>query len=149
VNGQIKSGYTGNVIFRRDLIERAKLRFRVELGKSGGEDSDFFSRFFEVGGRIGYSPDAVVYEQVPLGRTSVAWLLRRSFRRGQSHGSLLARRGRPLIEIVLASAKAAFCGAGAALFFAHAVRRIRFLTRAALHIGVVARLAGFREITVY
>lgn len=149
VKGTIRTAYTGNVLFRRELVERLALRFREELGKSGGEDEDFFYRLFDGGGRIGYAAPAIVYEPVPVERARFAWLMRRSFRTGQSHGARLVQRGRRFRDIAIASAKAGWCCAGAALCAIHAVRRNRFLTRAALHAGVVARLMRMKQIELY
>lgn len=149
VNGQIRTAYTGNVLFRRERVEQLRLRFREELGKSGGEDEDFFYRLFDAGGRIGFAPDAVVYERVPLDRARFTWLMRRSFRAGQSHGARLNQRGKRFRDIVIASAKAGWCCAGAALCAPYAIGRNRFLTRAALHVGVVARLMRLKQIELY
>ena len=149
VQGRIRTAYTGNVLFRRDMVERLQLRFREELGKSGGEDEDFFYRLSDAGGRIGFAADAIVYEPVPADRAHFTWLIRRNFRAGQSHGARLNQRGRRLSDIALASAKAGWCCAGAALHAAHAIRRNRFLTRAALHAGVVARLMRLKQIELY
>lgn len=150
VGGQIRTAYTGNVLFRRALAESLDVRFRVELGKTGGEDEDFFYRLFDAGARIGFAPSALAFERIDSRRTRISFLLRRSFRAGQSHGSSLARGKIDLSwEILRASAKAATCSAGAVLWMWHAVRRNRFLMRAALHVGVVARLAGYSEIENY
>lgn len=148
-HGAIRTAYTGNVLFRRDLVEKNNLRFRVDLGKTGGEDEDFFYRLFDAGGRIGFAPEAIVYERVPIARASMNWLLRRNFRAGQSHGSRLEQRKNRMGEVALASAKAAICGAGAIVWSFHAVRRNRYLTRAALHAGVVVRLSGWGVIELY
>lgn len=149
VKGRIRTAYTGNVLFRREMVERLGLRFREELGKSGGEDEDFFYRLFDAGGRIGFAPDAVVHERVPLDRARFAWLMRRSFRAGQSHGARLNQRGKRFRDIALASFKAGWCCAGAALYAPYPVPRNRFLTRAALHAGVVARLMRLKQIELY
>jgi succinoglycan biosynthesis protein ExoM len=148
-NGKIRTAYTGNVLFRREMVERLHLRFREELGKCGGEDEDFFYRLLDGGARIGFAADAVVYESVTPERARFAWLMRRSFRAGQSHGARLKQRDRRLADIVLAFAKAGCCCAGAALYAAHASRRNRFLTRAALHAGVIARLLSLKQIELY
>lgn len=149
VKGTIRTAYTGNVLFRRDRVEQLQLRFRNELGKSGGEDEDFFYRLFDAGGRIGFAADAIVYETVPLERARFLWLMRRSFRAGQSHGARLKARNRRLADIAMASAKAACCCAGAVLYAAHVIRRNQFLTRAALHVGVLARLMSLKQIELY
>lgn len=149
VQGEIRKGYTGNVLFRREAVERHHLRFRVELGASGGEDDDFFYRFTDAGFRIGYARAAVAYERVQPARTTLAWLLRRSFRAGQSHGARLVCQHRFLRNISVALAKSAACTAGTLLSLPDAATRTRYLTRAALHIGAAARLAGFKEIRLY
>ena len=148
VGGKIRTGYTGNVLIRRALLEALGLRFRIELGLSGGEDNDFFYRFTDGGGKIGFADRAVVSERVDAKRANLAWLLRRSFRAGQSHGCRLGIERR-IRNIVLASSKAAYCFAAAFLNLTHALRRNRSLIRGALHCGVVARLCGMNELQVY
>jgi glycosyltransferase involved in cell wall biosynthesis len=148
-HGKIATGYTGNVLFRRDLVELRQLRFRPDLGAAGGEDEEFFYRFSDAGGRIGYAPRAVVHERVALSRASVAWLIRRSFRCGQTHAARLRHQRSILANVLLAFAKAGTCMAGAAVSAANSIRRTRYLIRAALHCGAVAKLLGMREIRMY
>jgi len=147
--GKIQTAYTGNVLFRRDLAEMHGLRFRDELGRTGGEDEDFFYRFGDAGGRIGFAPDAVVFERVDRKRANLLWLLRRNFRAGQSHGSRLKRKNRTFLPFIAAAAKVAICAMGAAVHLASVHQRNRLLIRAALHCGVVARLSGIGEIRMY
>lgn len=152
VRGTIETGYTGNVLLQRAPIERHGLRFDVAFGRSGGEDLDFFYRLRDAGGQIGFAPDALVSEAVPIERISLAWLVRRSFRRGQSHGVRLRRSSRRVVgrvlHLQLALSKALVLGIGAACQI-KTLPRNRYLTRAALHCGVVARLAGLTEIELY
>jgi succinoglycan biosynthesis protein ExoM len=151
VGGRIYKGYSCNTLIRTDFIRAHGLRFDLSLGRMGGEDDDFFYQLTDAGGVIGYTEDAHVFEPVPASRASLAWLLKRSFRSGQSHGrrqlrlSLPARAG----QLALAGAKGAACLAGAALTAFFPVRRRRWLVRGALHAGAVARLAGIRELTLY
>jgi len=149
LGGQIATAYTGNVLFRRHFADRFALRFRIDLGNTGGEDEDFFYRFRDAGGRIGFAPTAVCYERVPRQRANLAWLLRRNFRAGQSHGARLKKQPAAPLWLPVAFTKAVFCGAGAVVNARSAVIRSRYLTRAALHCGVVARLAGFPVIRMY
>ena len=153
VHGRIETGYTGNVLIRRSRIEGAKLRFKPELGRSGGEDVDFFYRLRDAGGRIGFAADALAVETVPPQRANLSWLLKRAFRAGQTHGARLANKssgpaGRAA-NFCLASAKAGACAVSAAACLPAVVRRNRFLTRSALHCGVAARLIGISEIKFY
>jgi succinoglycan biosynthesis protein ExoM len=152
VRGRIETGYTGNVLLRRQLIIRGGLAFRTEFGRSGGEDIDFFYRLRDAGGRIGFAPRALIHEPVPPDRACLGYLLRRNFRQGQSHARRLQQRPLRGFELLrhlqIAFAKAALLGFGAACQ-RNTVSRIRFIARAALHCGVMARLAGFSEIKLY
>ena len=117
----------------------------------GGEDDDFFYRLTDAGGTIAYTEAAHVFEPVPPSRATLGWLLKRSFRSGQSHGRRQLRHALPgrLLQILLAAAKSGVCLAGAALMALFPVRRSKWLVRGALHAGAVARLAGWRELQLY
>jgi succinoglycan biosynthesis protein ExoM len=150
---RILKGYAGNVLLRRATIERLGLRFDLSLGRQGGEDDDFFYRLTDAGGSIGYTPDALAYEPVPAPRTSLDWLLKRSFRTGQTHGARLSSQASgPFTRVAqagVAAAKGGVCAAGAVANLLSPARRSRWLVRGALHAGVVARLAGVRELQLY
>jgi len=141
--GRIVKGYAGNVLIRRETVRR--------LGQ-GGEDDQFFYHLTDAGGTIGYAPQALAWEPVPPARASLKWLLKRSFRTGQTHAARLralhrgpARGG----QLALAGAKACVCLAGAATALPSAVGRGRWLVRGALHAGVAARLAGLKPLELY
>lgn len=150
VGGNIVTGYTCNVLVRWNDKSRP-LRFDLSLGRSGGEDHDFFCRLHDRGGHITQAEDALVYEPVPPSRASMGWLLRRRLRSGQTHGMRLrsvatASRAR---AIALASLKAAYCLALAGVTAFSAVRWRRNLLRATLHMGVVGGIAGSRQAVLY
>ncbi len=150
VGGRILKGYSCNVLIRTDFIRAHNLRFDLALGRMGGEDDDFFYQLTDAGGVIGYARDAHVYEPVPASRASLGWLLKRSFRAGQSHGRRQLRRGAPrMAQLALAGAKGGACMLGAAALALSPVRRRKWLVRGALHAGAVARLAGFQELELY
>jgi succinoglycan biosynthesis protein ExoM len=152
VGGRILKGYAGNVLMRRAAIEDRGLRFDERLGRVGGEDDDFFYRLTDAGGRIGFAPDGLAFEPVPAGRASLGWLLKRSFRAGQTHGARLSRQHRGaarLAQIGLATAKGGACLAGAAASACSPRARSRWLVRGSLHAGAAARLAGWRELELY
>jgi succinoglycan biosynthesis protein ExoM len=152
VEGRILKGYAGNVLIRRATLERLGLRFDLTLGRQGGEDDDVFYRLTDAGGTIGYAPEALAYEPVPPGRASLQWLLKRSFRTGQTHGARLMGRhsgAARLAQIGVAGAKGGVCVAGAAASALSPKARGKWLVRGSLHAGVVARLAGIRELQLY
>ena len=151
--GRIDTGYSGNALIRLAFVRQHGLRFDPALGRSGGEDLDFFYRLRDAGGRIGFAEDARALEPVPDGRASLRWLLTRTFRAGQSHGARLAQT-RPgavgrLVQAGLAAGKAFVCASAALATLPRATLRNRFITRGALHLGVVARVAGLKEIQLY
>jgi succinoglycan biosynthesis protein ExoM len=146
--GRIATGYSCNVLIRREVL--GGLRFDPALGRSGGEDTWFFHRLAAGGARLAFCPDAWTYEPVARGRARLAWLLRRSFRSGQTHARILLDcgqgRGRAL---ALAGAKLLACAAGAAASLASAPGWRRWAVRGALHAGVMARLLGRRDLEIY
>jgi succinoglycan biosynthesis protein ExoM len=151
--GGIDTGYSGNALIRLDFVRRHGLRFDPALGRSGGEDLDFFYRLRDAGGRIGFAEDAKALEPVPDGRASLRWLIVRTFRAGQSHGArLTCIKPRPLqrlLQATLAAGKALACVSAALLTLPRTTVRNRFITRGALHLGVMARVAGVKEIQLY
>ena len=151
VGGRILKGYSCNVLIRTALIRRTGLRFDLGLGRMGGEDDVFFYRLTDAGGVIGEADAARVFEPVPASRASLGWLLKRSFRSGQSHGRRQLRRALPgrAAQLLLASGKSALCLLGVAATALFPVRRRKWLVRGAMHAGAVARLAGFKELTLY
>jgi succinoglycan biosynthesis protein ExoM len=152
VKGDIRTGYTCNVLLHRSSPKLAGRRFNLALGRSGGEDTEYFARLREAGGTIAFAPEAIVCEPVPADRANFAWLAKRRFRMGQTHGRLLARNGNGAAtarEIGLAGAKVAYCLAVTALMVTSARRRNRSLLRGIMHAGVVSGLLGVREIVQY
>lgn len=146
VGGAIRTGYTCNVLIR--WIEPFRsLRFDLALGRSGGEDTDFFHRLTTLGGTIAYAPDAVVEEPVPADRASMAWLIRRRLRFGQTHGMLLQTP--PMRTLPVTFAKILYCGAMAGLTAYSPVLRRRNWLRAMLHVGVIGGILGVRQAEHY
>jgi succinoglycan biosynthesis protein ExoM len=149
VDGTIRTGYTCNVLMRRRPPFDA-MRFRPELGRSGGEDTEFFHRLNTSGARLAYAPDAIVSEPVPKERASFGWLAQRKLRSGQTHGAWLASSGRGGVAAMgLAAAKGLACLAMAAANLPSAPRWRRQFLRATLHYGVITGLAGARQQQIY
>jgi len=152
VGGEIRTGYTCNVLLRLDSPHVAGRRFNLALGRTGGEDTEFFSHMHTDGGGIAFAPEAYVYEPVTESRAGLSWLAKRRFRFGQTHGRLLQEKNtglQRLKQIGLAAAKAAFCyGAALACIFSP-IPRYRYALRGLMHTGVVSGLLGVREIRQY
>ena len=151
VDGQIRTGYSGNVLLRRASPHVEGRRFNLSLGKTGGEDTEYFSQLHAAGGKIAYAEDATVFEPVTEDRAQLQWLAKRRFRSGQTHGRLLVNQqaGRRPVQIGLAAAKAAYCFAGAGALVAVPHKRNRQVLRGIMHVGAISGLLGVREIRLY
>jgi succinoglycan biosynthesis protein ExoM len=88
---EYKTGYelswegcrTGNVLFRRKIIEGMAIIFNAEFGM-GGSDVDFFLRMTTKGHRFIWCNEAVVHEIVPPNRWSRTVLFKRALLRGRN-----------------------------------------------------------------
>jgi succinoglycan biosynthesis protein ExoM len=155
-NGGIRTGYTSNVLLKRAVLRTdPPPRFDEALGRSGGEDTVFFHDLHAAGARLGFCAGAVVTENVPRQRGRMSWLVRRAFRMGQTHGRILNKgmeAGKYAVRlraIGLAAAKSAFCLAAALLGAGSGRTWRRQCFRAAMHAGVVTKLSGMRDVTLY
>jgi glycosyltransferase involved in cell wall biosynthesis len=79
---QWPEGRTGNVLFRRNILDGAEPAFQQQF--RAGEDKDFFRRKIEQGHSFIWSADAVVYETVPPARWKRRYMLRKALLRGAS-----------------------------------------------------------------
>ena len=151
-DAKIISGYTGNTLIDLANSSTDGLCFDPLRGRSGGEDSAFFTDFLAAGGRIVFAPEAIAHETVSVDRAQMAWLLRRRYRMGQTHASLIVSgrslAGRFSIMAVAAAKALACCGIGLVNVMCPARRNYQ-LMRAALHIGVIAHLGGAHPIELY
>ncbi|WP_299885227.1 glycosyltransferase [uncultured Ruegeria sp.] len=151
-DGRPIAGHSCNVIMDLGSDALAGRRFDLDRGVSGGEDTAFFKEAVEHGARIAFAPHAQLEEPVTPSRATMSWLMRRRFRMGQTHGSLLRQHGRGSVRLralPLAVAKVIYCVFFALITAPSAARRNANLLRGALHCGTIASLIGVQDITVY
>jgi succinoglycan biosynthesis protein ExoM len=74
---------TGNVLFRRAILETAGEPFNQEFG-TGGEDKDFFLRLSKSGFVFVWCNEAAAYETVPPSRWTRRFMIRRALLRGRN-----------------------------------------------------------------
>lgn len=97
----LKLTATGNVLIRMRVFEEMGEYFDEELGLTGGEDTLFFAHVYEVGYKLVWANEAVVYEWTPAGRANARWILRRAYRLGNSRSLYETRAGvGPAVRIV-------------------------------------------------
>lgn len=75
---------TGNSLVDAALIHDLGLRFDARFDRTGGEDQRFFGRAIAAGHRVVTAEHAVVHEWIPESRTTLAYLLKRRFRMGNT-----------------------------------------------------------------
>ncbi|QDL53401.1 glycosyltransferase family 2 protein [Rhodoferax aquaticus] len=108
---------TGNALVRASSLSQVHGPFDAAFGRTGGEDSMLFRDLLARGAKFVWCDEAPVHEVVPVERANAQWLLRRSFRIGQTwiraelyrlprgqawmHGAKLG--GRALAQLVLSA----------------------------------------------
>lgn len=75
---------TNNLLLDMDVVRAEGLHFDPAFGLSGGSDTLFTRRLTATGAVMLWCADAVVTDHVPVSRTSRDWVLRRSYRYGNS-----------------------------------------------------------------
>lgn len=73
---------TGNLLFRKSILNDVQEPFRAQFG-SGGEDLDFFRRMNEKDHAFVWCNEGIIYEVVPPARWTRSFLLKRALLRGQ------------------------------------------------------------------
>ncbi|MGC9401729.1 glycosyltransferase [Vibrio genomosp. F10] len=149
----ICSGYTCNVLINRANPVIAALRFDLQFGRTGGEDTMFFEAIKDAQIPLYFSPNAWVYEPVPSSRSNFQWLITRRFRFGQTHARLLLHTNSTLSyrakHSVLALGKATACFAMAVANLFDQIKWRKWAIRGSLHIGVISRLIAQKDVELY
>ena len=92
---------TGNVLFRKSIIDKGAPPFRTHFD-TAGEDVDFFRRMIDKGCRFVWCNEAVAYETVPPDRYTRKYLLRRALLRGSNFHKHPAKRLQNILKSVVA-----------------------------------------------
>lgn len=88
----LTKGATSNALLNARWVRDEAIRFDPVFGKSGGEDTDFFHRIHQAGGKLVFENDAVVSEVVESHRLNLDYLKKQNVRIGQTHWSYLWSR---------------------------------------------------------
>jgi succinoglycan biosynthesis protein ExoM len=144
-HGAIETGHTCNALIDAAFVRRRALRFDVELGRSGGEDTIFFHAMRRCGATLAYAPTAIVFEDVAAGRATIGWIARRRYRAGQTY-ALMLRRFSPRRYALWAwtsPLKIAVCSfIGASTSF-DSTRASQWAMRGVFHFGGLSYALGF------
>lgn len=92
---------TGNVLFRKDILNGLDTPFRSQFD-TAGEDLDFFRRAVDRGCRFVWSNEAVAFEVVPASRCTRSYLLKRALLRGSNFPKHPSHRIRNIVKSLIA-----------------------------------------------
>lgn len=90
---------SGNALLRVDFLREHNLLFDTDFNFTGGEDSDFFRRFTDLGGTVVSAPEAVVREFVPTQRMTAEHLSKVSLWIGEIYARLTHKHGGLLVTV--------------------------------------------------
>jgi succinoglycan biosynthesis protein ExoM len=92
---------TGNVLFRKSILNAGEAPFRSQFN-TAGEDVDFFRRMMAKGCTFVWCDEAVAYETVPASRCNRTYLLRRALLRGSNFPKHPTKRFKNIAKSLLA-----------------------------------------------
>jgi glycosyltransferase involved in cell wall biosynthesis len=75
---------TGNVLFSKALVDLIG-QFDEERGTAGGEDTQFFARAQKAGAELSWCDEALVWERLPVERTTRRYRLSRAYAGGRTY----------------------------------------------------------------
>lgn len=131
---------TGNVLFRKSILEGIESPFRAEFA-TAGEDMDFFRRMIEKGYAFIWCRDAVAYEVVPAARCSRSFLLKRALLRGSNFPKHPANRFKNILRSVVAIPSYTLALPILAMFGQHVF--VKYLVKLCDHTSRLLAFAGW------
>jgi succinoglycan biosynthesis protein ExoM len=134
---------TGNVLLKRALFPDGEPWFDPAFGRSGGEDSDFFSRKMHDGRTFIWCDEAEAYETVPPERWTASFHIKRLWRSGTISGERIRRGRLPLTLLARNVAVLAACTlATPTVVVLPKHLRVRVVQKTAYCAGMVAAFLG-------
>ena len=139
VNGNVSLG--GNTLMKLAPVRAHDLRFDVNLGRTGGEDTSFFHALGRLGATMIVTDDAQVREEAPASRVNVRYFRHRAIRTGQIYARFVTGTADPGMLARLrfysgAMVKAAVAlGIGAAIYPFDKARALRLAMPGWMNVG--------------
>jgi glycosyltransferase involved in cell wall biosynthesis len=133
---------TGNVLFSRRLVADIAEPFDPRMGRTGGEDADFFGRMVAAGRSFVWCDEARVYEEVPVERQTLRYHVERACIRGVTEADKEARFGLRTLKSMLA---ALLYAVSLPIFMLTGYHRFaRYLVRCVDHVAKLLAKCGIR-----
>jgi succinoglycan biosynthesis protein ExoM len=135
---------TGNVLFKRNILNAVDLPFRPEFD-TAGEDVDFFRRMMGQGYTFIWCNEAVAHEVVPASRCTRSYLLKRALLRGSNFPKHPRRRITNAVRSLVAVPCYTLALPVLAVFGQHLF--LRYLIKLFDHISRLLAYLGLRLVT--
>ena len=134
---------TGNLLFRREILDGIAQPFKAEFG-TGGEDKDFFMRLTQRGRTFVWCNEAVAYETVPPSRCTRRYMLKRALLRGRN----IVKHPVGRLDVLARSVVAVpvYSLALPVLLFLGQHRFMRFCVKLCDHLGRLLAIAGVNPV---
>lgn len=81
---ELDRAFTGNIIFRYEVLKKMAVHFDERLALTGGSDLHFLRCVHRAGFKIVWADEAVATEWIPASRVGVKRIIRRGYRVGTS-----------------------------------------------------------------
>lgn len=147
---RVPGGATNNILFDTAYLRAEDLAFDDRYGLTGGSDSMLLWTIAQRGGQIVWCDEAQVLDPMPAARTTRAWVLRRSFRTGNTWGRVtldLAERPTRVRIRMMASSASRIAVRGAAATAGRLTKRLALQAPSecdvATSAGVFAAAVGY------
>lgn len=85
---KLKEAATNCFLINKKLLDKIEGPFDLRLNQLGGEDILLSSQIVEKGGVIISNPKAIAFEVIPEDRTTLSYILKRSFRNGNTFANV-------------------------------------------------------------
>jgi succinoglycan biosynthesis protein ExoM len=76
----VRKAFTNCLLLRKNWLDKISGPFDTRLNYSGGEDSYLTYQLTGMGAVIRYNPQAIAYELIPMSRTKLKYMIRRTYR---------------------------------------------------------------------
>jgi succinoglycan biosynthesis protein ExoM len=138
-----KKGRTGNVLFRRAILEGEQQPFRPQFRT--GEDQEFFGRMITKGYVFTWCNEAIAYEWVPSIRWRRSFLLRRALLRGAMSAVLPSTTKIDVLKSI--AAVGIYAAILPFLLVSSQVRFMHYLVSLCDHLGKILALLKLNPVT--
>lgn len=102
---------TNNLLLQLGFVREHGLRFDLDFGITGGDDTMFTRELVGAGGRIVWCAEAMVVDVVPAARVTHRWVMLRAFSSGNSWSTTSAKLARTPAERLSAFCSSVVSGA--------------------------------------